>query len=82
MLILRCDALKNESRVVDTCSVAYQQNILDDLLPGIEHAYNSSVHATTALAPFMMTFCQIPIIMADILIHPGFTSVECVSNFV
>ena len=62
--------------------INYQQNNWDDLLPGLEHAYNSSVHATTGLAPFMMTFGQIPRSMADILIQPSSTSVECVSEFV
>jgi Chromo (CHRromatin Organisation MOdifier) domain len=40
-----------------------------------------SVHATTGLAPFMMTFSQIPRNMADILIEPSSTSVESVSEF-
>jgi hypothetical protein len=62
--------------------INYQQNNWDELLPGLEHAYNSSVHATTGLAPFMMTFGQIPRSMADILIQPSSTSVECVSEFV
>ena len=62
--------------------INYQQNNWDDLLPALEHAYNSSVHATTGLAPFMMTFGQIPRNMADILIEPSSTSVECVSEFV
>jgi Chromo (CHRromatin Organisation MOdifier) domain len=61
--------------------INYQQNNWDNLLPGLEHAYNSSVHATTELAPFMMTFGQIPRSMADILIQPSSTSVECVSEF-
>jgi hypothetical protein len=43
--------------------------------------YNSSVHATTGLAPFMMNFGQIPRSMADILIQPSSTSVECASEF-
>jgi Chromo (CHRromatin Organisation MOdifier) domain len=62
--------------------INYQQNNWDDLLPALEHAYNSSVHATTGLAPFMMTFGQITINMADILIEPSSTSVESVSEFV
>jgi hypothetical protein len=62
--------------------INYQQNNWDELLPGLEHAYNSSVHATTELAPFMMTFGQIPRSLADILIQPISTSVECVSEFV
>jgi hypothetical protein len=62
--------------------INYQQNNWDDLLPALEHAYNSSVHATTGLAPFMMKFGQIPIKMADILIEPSSTSVESVSEFV
>ena len=49
--------------------INYQQNNWDELLPGLEHAYNSSVHATAGLAPFMMTFGQIPRSMADILIR-------------
>jgi hypothetical protein len=48
--------------------INYQQNDWDDLLPALEHAYNSSVHATTGLAPFMITFGQIPRNMEDILI--------------
>jgi hypothetical protein len=59
-----------------------QQNNWDELLPRLEHAYNSSVHATTGIAPFMMKFDQIPRSMADILIQPSSTSVECVSEFV
>jgi predicted nucleic acid-binding protein len=51
-------------------------------LPGLEYARNSSVHDTTGLASFMMTFVQIPRSMADILIQPSSTSVECVSEFV
>jgi Chromo (CHRromatin Organisation MOdifier) domain len=62
--------------------INYQQNNWDDLLPALEHAYNSSVHATTGLAPFMMTFGQIPRNMADILIEPSSTSIEIVSEFV
>jgi hypothetical protein len=62
--------------------INYQQNNWDDLLPALEHAYNSSVHETTALAPFMMTFGQIPRNMADILIDPSSSSVESVSEFV
>jgi hypothetical protein len=62
--------------------INYQQNNWDDLLPALEHAYNSSVHANTGLAPFMMTFGQIPRNMADILIEPSSTSVESVSEFV
>jgi hypothetical protein len=62
--------------------INYQQNNWDELLPGLEHTYNSSVHATTGLAPFMMTFGQIPRSMADILIQPSSTSVECLSEFV
>jgi hypothetical protein len=48
--------------------INYQQNNWDDLLPALKHAYNSSVHTTTGLAPFMMTFGQILRNMADILI--------------
>jgi hypothetical protein len=62
--------------------INYQQNNWDDLLPALENAYNSSVHATTVLAPFMMTFVQVPRNMADILIEPSSTSVESVSEFV
>jgi hypothetical protein len=62
--------------------INYQQNNWDDLLPDLEPAYNSSVHATTGLAPFMMTFGQIPRNMSDILIEPSSTSVESVSEFV
>jgi hypothetical protein len=47
--------------------INYQQNNLDDLLPALEHVYNCSVHATTGLAPFMMTFGQIPRNMADVV---------------
>jgi hypothetical protein len=61
--------------------INYQQNNWDDLLPALEHAYNSIVHATTGLAPFM-TFGQIPRNMADILIEKSSTSVESVSEFV
>jgi hypothetical protein len=61
--------------------INYQQNNWDELLPGLEHAYNSSVHAPTGLVPFM-TLSQIPRSMADILIQPSSTSVECVSEFV
>jgi hypothetical protein len=35
--------------------INYQQNNWDDLLPALEHAYSSSVHATTGLSHFMMT---------------------------
>jgi Chromo (CHRromatin Organisation MOdifier) domain len=59
--------------------INYQQNNWDDLFPALEHAYNSSVQATTGLALFMMTFGQIPSFMADILIEPSSTSVESVS---
>jgi hypothetical protein len=62
--------------------INYQQNNWDDLLPALENAYNSSVHATTGLAPFMMTFGQIPRNMADVLIEPSSTSVDIVSEFV
>jgi hypothetical protein len=62
--------------------VNYRQNNWDDLLPSLEHSYNSSVHATTGLAPFMMTFGQIPRKMSDLLIQPGSTSVVYVSEFV
>jgi hypothetical protein len=62
--------------------INYQQNNWDDFLPALEHAYNSSVHATTGLSPFMMTFGHIPRNMADILIVPSSTSVESVSEFV
>jgi Chromo (CHRromatin Organisation MOdifier) domain len=62
--------------------INYQNNNWDDLLPALEHAYNSSVQATTGLAPFMMTFGQIPRNTADILIEPSSTSVESVSEFV
>jgi hypothetical protein len=62
--------------------INYQQNNWDDLLPGLEHAYNSSVHATTGLAPFMMKVGQILRNMADLLIEPSSISVECVSEFV
>jgi hypothetical protein len=62
--------------------INYQQNNWDDLLPALEHAYNSSVQATTGLAPFMMTCGQIPRNMADLLIEPSSTSVESVSEFV
>jgi hypothetical protein len=61
--------------------INYQQKNWDDLLPALEHAYNSSVRATTGLAPFMMTFGQIPRNMGDILIEPSSTSVESVSEF-
>jgi hypothetical protein len=54
----------------------------DEPLPGLKHAYNSSVHATTGLAPFMMMFGQIPRCTADILIQPSYNSVESVSEFV
>jgi hypothetical protein len=50
-------------------------------LPGLEHTYNSSLHTTTGIAPFMKTFFQILRSMADILIQPSSTSVECVSEF-
>jgi hypothetical protein len=62
--------------------INYQQNYWDDLLPALEHAYNSTVHATTGLAPFMMTLGQIPRNMADILIETSSNSVESVSEFV
>jgi hypothetical protein len=62
--------------------INYQQNNWDELLPGLEHAYKSSVHASTGLAPFMMTFGQILRSVADILIQRSSTSVECVSEFV
>jgi hypothetical protein len=61
--------------------INYRQNNWDDLLPALEHAYNSSVHATTGLAPFMMKFGQIHESMADMLIEPSFTSFESVSEF-
>jgi hypothetical protein len=62
--------------------INYQQNNWGDLVPALEHAYNSSVHATTGLAPFMMMFGQIPRNMADILIEPSSTSVESLYEFV
>jgi hypothetical protein len=62
--------------------ISYQQNNWDDLFTALEHSYNSSVHATTGLAPFMMTFGQLPRNMAEILIEPRSTSVECVSELV
>jgi hypothetical protein len=62
--------------------INYQQNNWDDLLQALEHAYNSSVHATNGLAPFMMSFGQITRNMADILIETSSTSVESVSEFV
>jgi hypothetical protein len=62
--------------------ISYKQNNWDDLLPALEHAYNSSMDATTELAPFMMTFGQIPRNMADILIEPSSTSVACAYEFV
>jgi hypothetical protein len=62
--------------------INYQQNNWDELMTGLEHAYNSSVHATTGVAPFMMTFGQIPRTLANVLIQPSSTSVECVSEFV
>jgi hypothetical protein len=62
--------------------INYQQNNWDDLLPALDHTYNSIVHAATVLAPFMMTFGQIPRNIADILMEPSSTSVECVSEFV
>jgi hypothetical protein len=60
--------------------INYQQNNRYDLLPALEHACNSIVHATSELAPFMMTFGQIPRNMADILIEPNSTSIESVSD--
>ena len=62
--------------------INYQQNNWADVLSALEHADNSSVPDTTGLAPFMMTFGQIPRNMAESLIEPSFTSVECVSEFV
>jgi hypothetical protein len=62
--------------------INYQQNNWDDMLPAFKHAYNSKVHATTVLAPFMMTFGQITRNMADIMIEPIATSLESVSEFV
>jgi hypothetical protein len=62
--------------------INYQQNNWDDLLPALEHAYSSSVHATTGLAASMMTFGQITKNMADILIEPSSSSVESVFEFV
>jgi Integrase zinc binding domain len=62
--------------------INYQQNNWDELLPALEHAYNSSVYATTGLAPFMMKFGQISRNMADIVIEQSSTSVESVSEFV
>jgi hypothetical protein len=62
--------------------INYQQINWDELLPGLEHSHSSSVHVTTGLAHFMMTFGQIPRSMADIRIQPSSTSVECVSEFV
>jgi hypothetical protein len=56
--------------------INFQINNWDELLPRLEHAHNSSVHATTGIAPFMMKFDQIPRSMADILIQPSSTSVE------
>ena len=52
------------------------------MLPALKQAYNSSVNSTTELVPFMMKFRQIPRNMADIMIDPSSTSVECVSEFV
>jgi hypothetical protein len=60
--------------------INYQQNNCDDLLPALEHDYNNSMDATTGLAPFIMTFGQIPRNMADILMEPSSTSVYYVSE--
>jgi hypothetical protein len=60
--------------------INYQQSNWDDLLPALEYTYNSNVHATTGLAPFMMKFGHIPRNIADILIEPSSTSVERVSE--
>jgi hypothetical protein len=60
--------------------INYEQNIWDDLLPALQHAYNSSMPATTELDPFMMTFGHIPRNMAEIGIEPSSTSIECVSE--
>jgi hypothetical protein len=62
--------------------INYQRNNWDKLLPGLEHAYNCSMHATTGLARFMITFGLITRKMANILIQPSSKSFECVSEFV
>jgi hypothetical protein len=62
--------------------VNYRQNNWDELLPGIEHAYNSSVHATTGESPFMLTYGKAPRTLSDLVILPSKTSVETVTEFV
>ena len=48
--------------------INYQQNNWDDLLPALEHADNSSLHATTGLALFTMTFGYIARKMGNIIV--------------
>jgi hypothetical protein len=62
--------------------VNYAQNNWDELLPGIEHAYNSSVHAATGESPFVLTYGQAPQSLTDLMILPSETAVESVSEFV
>jgi Integrase zinc binding domain/Chromo (CHRromatin Organisation MOdifier) domain len=75
-------AIRTLEKMIRHYYINYQQNNWDDLLPALEHAYNSRVHASTGLATFMMTFGQIPRNMADILIEPSSNSVESLYEFV
>jgi Integrase zinc binding domain/RNase H-like domain found in reverse transcriptase len=62
--------------------VNYQQNNWDELLPGIEHAYNSSVHAATGESPFVLTYGKAPQTLTDLMIRPSETAVESVTEFI
>jgi hypothetical protein len=62
--------------------VDYAQNNWDELLPGIEHAYNSSVHAASGESLISLTYGQAPQSLTDLMIIPSETAVESVSEFV
>jgi hypothetical protein len=62
--------------------INYEQSNWAGLFPALEHSYNSSVHMTNGLTPFVMTFGQIHKTMAEILIEPSSTLVECVPEFI
>jgi hypothetical protein len=62
--------------------VDYAQNNWDELLPGIEHAYNSSVHAASGESLISLTYGQAPQSLTDLMKIPSETAVESVSEFV
>ena len=61
--------------------VNYQQTNWDEVLPGLEHAYNSSVHAATGESPFMLAYGQNPQSLSGMLVEPSTTAVESVGEF-